>query len=73
MHDEFAGAGHVTGEGVANKGSPAQSQNNQATRRIQRAVAQAPGARDQFSGVRARPLAAAAIAFSVGCLLGRRR
>jgi len=51
MSDEFAGPGHVTGAGVANKESPAQSRNNQATRRIQRAVAQAHGARDQLSGV----------------------
>ena len=51
MSDEFAGPGHVTGAGVANKESPAQCRNNQPTRRIQRAVAQAHGARDQFSGV----------------------
>ena len=64
MNDEFAGPERVTGEG----------RDNQAARRVRRAVAQAQGAADQFSGVvRARPLAASAIALSVGYLIGRRR
>jgi ElaB/YqjD/DUF883 family membrane-anchored ribosome-binding protein len=74
MNDEFAGPERVTGEAVGNKEAPADLRDNQTAGRVQRAVAQAHGAADQISGVvRARPLAAAAIALGVGYLVGRRR
>ena len=74
MNDEFVGPARVTDEAAGNKHTPAEGRDNRTTRRVQRAMAQAHGAADQFSGVvRARPLAASAIALSVGYLIGRRR
>jgi uncharacterized protein YjbJ (UPF0337 family) len=74
MNDQFAGPERATGEAVGNQDTLAEGRDNQTAGRVQRAVAQAHGAADQFSGVvRARPLAAAAVALSVGYLVGRRR
>jgi len=72
MNDEFAGPERATGEAVGNKDALAKGRDNQSAGRVRRAMVQAHGAADQFSGVvRARP-AAAAIALSVGYLVGRR-
>jgi len=74
MNDQFAGPERVTGDAIGNKVTPAKGWANQTAGRVQRAIAQAQGAADQFSGVvRARPLSAAAIALGVGYLFGRRR
>jgi ElaB/YqjD/DUF883 family membrane-anchored ribosome-binding protein len=74
MNDEFAGPERATGDGAGNQETPSEDQANRTAGRVQRAMAQAHGAADQFSGVvRARPLAAAAIALGVGYLVGRRR
>lgn len=74
MNDEFAGPERVTGEAIGDTNAAAERRDNQTAGRVRRAVAQAQGAADQFSGlVRTRPLAAAAIALGVGYLVGRRR
>jgi uncharacterized protein YjbJ (UPF0337 family) len=82
MHDdqratprEMAGRVEETfGEAVGNANVAADGRYNQIAGRVQRAVAHAHDAVDQFSGiVRARPLASAAIAIGLGYLFGRRR
>jgi ElaB/YqjD/DUF883 family membrane-anchored ribosome-binding protein len=74
MNDEFADAARATGEAVGNTETPAEGPDSRTAGRVQRAMAQAQGAADQFGGlVRARPLASAAIALGVGYLVGRRR
>lgn len=72
---EMAGRVEETiGEAVGNPDMAAKGRDNQTAGRVQRAVAHAHDAADQFSGIiRARPLASAAIAIGVGYLFGRRR
>lgn len=73
-HDMGGRAEQTSGEAVGDADVAADDRDEQTSGRVQRAVAQAQDAADQFVDlVRARPIAAAAVALGVGYLFGRRR
>lgn len=74
VNDMGGRAEQTSGEAVGDADVAADDRDEHTSGRVQRAVAQAQDAADQFVDlVRARPIAAAAVALGVGYLFGRRR